>query len=202
MKNLRWFFIALCVLGIAWWSTDASGEAQGGEAVREKEQKKSIVIIGLPDEQAAGFIQALSKTDAWDHHFRRAEALVLQKRYEEAAEEYKEAIKASGDGGLQRIARLGLVDVYEATGQYRLAADELTFLVEHQTADWAKPPLIERLLALKAAEAGDFEKAVEHARMALELYLNRPAPRDANEVELYRSHLRAFEEKAKAQRGP
>jgi len=48
--------------------------------------------------------------------------------------------------------------------------------LEEQTyvADWAKPPIFERIKYLEYASNGDYELAVQHAQMAIEADKNLP----------------------------
>jgi len=166
-------------------------------------RKDTLLIIGLPPEQAEGFSRALmdieAKTAEWTKHFRLAEKLAAQEKYEQAIEEYKKAIDSSGGGWRESSAREGLADIYETTGQYLLAAEEVQRVLNN-TAEWGKAPLSERLVSLQAAARGDFAAAVEHAKRALDLYAKSPPPHDDEET--YKRHLHLLEEKAKAQRGP
>lgn len=195
--------VGLCLLHIGWGTRNASYAGEKEDAVKKRDSKDGPVIIGLPPEQAEGFSQAVrdveAKTAEWAKHFRLAETLAAQGKYDEAIKEYKEALAVSGGGWREHAARQELADSYQTTGKYLAAADESRWMLNN-SAEWTKPYLSERLISLQLAARGDFQGAAERARRALDLYMKSPPPHDYEDA--YKQHLRLLEEKAKAQGGP
>ena len=99
------------------------------------EQPKVIAILNsgkdVENWKRMNEMESFQKIDAWGAMLNEAENYEKIKQYNKAEEAYKAAIKL--DPEHQGVARYGLADIYEATGQYQLALEQIEWLMEGQT---------------------------------------------------------------------
>jgi len=95
---------------------------------------RDTTLYVVPGKKAAEEMETMMKTDSfkrineWGNHINQGIRYEQAKNYEQAEIEFKKAIEA--DRSDQGVPRRGLVRVYETTGQYQLALDQIDWLIQ------------------------------------------------------------------------
>ncbi len=134
-------------------------------------KKERVVAVGLKPSQQEYFSKQLSGSFNEVALLEKGTSLMSQGKLDEAAEHFKNLL-ADKKFELKGNARAHLIDIYEKKREYDKAYAVLSEDVqknykvppEHE----ARVPVEERLKYLQYAINGDYDFAVEHARLALE----------------------------------
>ena len=124
------------------------------DAYSDSSDSKDVIVIGgLTEAQSDDFSRRLKESDQWIgpimDHIKKAEYFVRSGEFEKAEVAYNDAIKVSGNSIGRRLAREGLCDLYEETGQYQKAINILEKIRDEDTGDSAKPQIDARIKALQ-----------------------------------------------------
>jgi tetratricopeptide (TPR) repeat protein len=110
-------------------------------------RRGNVVVVGSKG-PAQAIINNMQKTDKLWEHTNLGSALMKQGKYQEAIQEYKEAIKYAEYNYDFWVPRQHLVDAYEATGQYDSALLEVKELRKNALGEKVKIDLKNRELQI------------------------------------------------------
>lgn len=102
-----------------------------------------VVITGKKEGEA--MIEGLKEIQPWADQIHKARAYEKAGDYRQAEIEYKRAIELSPDQPDQGVARSGLIRIYEASGKYKLAIEQIDWLL----AQGLRQDVTDKLLAQK-----------------------------------------------------
>jgi len=151
MKNLTLILFIFISLFLGY---DYAFGAQNNDEARNV--NGSMVIGGLTQAQAEDFSIRVQKAQEEFapimNHINRGKQFLKNFKFKESEEEFKAAIQISKGGVGRRLGRLGLADVYEKKGDYKKAIEILQVIRDEDAADFAKPEINSRIVALKEKE--------------------------------------------------
>lgn len=105
--------------------------------------QKLVVFAGKKEGEA--MIEGLKEIQPWANQVKKAANYEEEDDYKQAEIEYLKAIELSPDKADQGVARSGLIRIYEATGKYKLAIEQIDWLL----AQGLRKDVTDKLLAQK-----------------------------------------------------
>ena len=143
-----------------------------GLTIHQEQVKKhnitAVVMTGLPKEQAVGIQKELSEAFEYKGYLDKGNDLVSQGRIDEAIREYETAFSLAKVTGAKGLAIYAISNAYEKKRDYVNALKYAKIDRDKYVSDWAKEPVVERVIYLEYALKGEYDLAVEHAQKALE----------------------------------
>lgn len=133
-----------------------------------KPNRKSSIVLGLTSSEQESFQKELSGALKQFSYIKKGDSFFNAGKYDDAIEEYQVAFSMAKSSGSKGEALRSLANLYEKKKDYKKALVYVTIESDKYIADWAKPPLIERVNYLKHACNGEYDLAIEHAKRAVD----------------------------------
>ena len=140
----------------------------------QKNKSTAVVIVGSPSGGLTLFQKELIEASKYTSFLDKGDELVKEGKVDDAIKEYETAFSLAKISGAKAVAVLAIADAYEKKHDYVNALKYETIDRDKYVSDWAKEPVVERVLYLEYALKGEYDLAVEHAQKALEADANLP----------------------------
>lgn len=134
----------------------------------ENNTTDSVIKTGMTKGQKDYFSSKLSEAVNINKRFDMGEKLRNQSKYEEAVSLFKEIFNDIKHPGYKGMAIIQIANTFEKEKDYKNALKYMVISRDEYVNEWAKEPIIERVKYLEYALQGNYELAIEHAKLALE----------------------------------
>lgn len=134
----------------------------------QKNKSTAVVIVGSPSGGSTLFQKELIGTFKYKSFLDKGDELVKEGKIDDAIKEYETAFSLAKMRGARGVALFAMADAYEKGRDYEKALKQISVIRDNYINDWAREPVVERVLYLEYALKGEYDLAVEHAQKALE----------------------------------